>query len=319
MISKDLKQKELIEFFYINIRSSKNPWKEFPFRMIELEFSNIHPVDLMFYLDQLYNENLIDKRWYPSRSDNVFLVKLKGALLWEKEYSAMDDYYGNLRYIMLKLLRDVELEKVKLLPGKGQQWGIIPFSDFYKLTQINVDQLNDARFIIHYMGMNHIRRDACGFTKDGMIFFGQGKPILLSEGRINLNGKTKLMNLFHSIKNPRAKNILIEEYNDIGFLKQQHKWKDAAIKMGSILDFLLYNLFDQKKIKIAKPDFHKRLKYVMKNNLIGNPNDWLRADQILRDYRNLVHLQELITQNINVDEQTIILIETIFHNLISLF
>jgi len=69
LTQKDLKQKELIEYFYTNIRLSKNPWKEFPFRMIELEFSNIHPVDLMFYLDQLYNENLIDKRWYPSRSD----------------------------------------------------------------------------------------------------------------------------------------------------------------------------------------------------------------------------------------------------------
>lgn len=319
MIPKDLKQKELIEYFYINIRSSKNPWKEFPFREIELEFSNIHPVDLMFYLDQLYNENLIDKRWYPSKADNIFLAKLKGVLLLENRYSAMDNYYGDLMFLMLKLLRDVELEKVKLLPGRGQQWGMIPYNDFFKLTQIKVDQLNDARFIIHYMGKNYIRRDACGFTKEGMIFFGQGKPILLSEGRIILNGKAKLMHLFHSIKNPRVKKILMEEYNDISFLKQHHKWKDVAIKMGSILDFLLYNLFDQKKIIITKPDFHKRLKYVMKVNLIGNPNDWLRADQILRDYRNLIHLQELITQNISVDEQTIILIETIFHNLISLF
>ena len=319
MTQKDLKQKELIEYFYTNIRSSKNPWKEFPFRKIKLEFSKIHTVDLMFYLDQLYNENLIDKRWYPHKNDHIFLVKLKGVLLWEEKYSTVDDYYGNLMYNMLKLLRDVELEKIKLFPGRGQQWGILSPDGFFKITQITTTQLNDARFIIHDMGIEYIRRDACGFTKDGMIFFGQGKPILLSDGRNILNGKTKLMNLFQTIKNPRAKNILIQEYKDISFLKQHKKWKDVAIKMGSILDYLLYNFFDQNKIKISNPDFHKRLKHMRTINLIGNPNDWLRADQILRHYRNLIQLQELITQNIYVDEQTIIIIEMIFHNLISLF
>lgn len=142
MTQKDLKQKELIEYFYINIRSSKNPWKEFPFRKIKLEFSKIHPVDLMFYLDQLYNESLIDKRWYPHKNDHIFLVKLKGVLIWEEKYSTVDDYYGNLMYNMLKLLRDVELEKVKLFPGRGQQWGILPPDDFFKITQITTAQLN---------------------------------------------------------------------------------------------------------------------------------------------------------------------------------
>lgn len=92
--------------------------------------------------------------------------------------------------------------------------------------------------------------------------------------------------------------------------------------MGSILDYLTYEYFSQNKITIPnkkRPNFHDRLLYIRQNNLLGNPNDWFIADQILRKYRNFIHLQEMINQNIVLDELTIKTIYPIFERLVLLF
>jgi len=132
----------------------------------------------------------------------------------------------------------------------------------------------------------------------------------------------KLKKLFRSISDLQIQRVLYDEYNDIKFLQMHEKWKDIAIKMGSILDFLTYDYFEQNSIIIpnkSNPTFHDRLVFIRTQNLIGVPNDWFLADQILRDYRNFIHLQIMIKQNIKVDKATIDILQPIFEKIILLF
>lgn len=67
------------------------------------------------------------------------------------------------------------------------------------------------------------------------------------------------------------------------------------------------------------PDFHDRLIHIQENKLIGDPNDWFKADKLLRHYRNFIHPHLMLQKNLIVDEKTIRILKPIFEKLISLF
>ncbi len=104
--------------------------------------------------------------------------------------------------------------------------------------------------------------------------------------------------------------MIIEEYNSLVFLIKNKLWKDACIKMGSILEYLLTKWLESKKvieinptqIKKQKPldkaGFYDKIMYYLDtarfdyNNEIGNPTQWEIVNKVIRGYRNYIHLQK---------------------------
>lgn len=315
----------LLDFFYNEILSKSDPWLKIPFKeIIKLKpFNKNHPNDVMYVINQSVEKDYIEKTWIPTREDYVLSIKLAGILKQEKIMSGINHIFTDLMVKILKIFRGVEIGKFKLEPGAGNQWGTLPINRIINKLKLSIEDYERIRFITYEMSGKFIRSNACGYSsKDGFIFFKEYEPILKKRGRDFLLYQSKLKNLFTHIQDLNSKELLKEDYETLHFLMEHKKWRDVAIKMGSILDLLTYQFFLQNGIKIPKnnnPDFHDRIIHIQKNQLIGDPNDWFRADQLLRYYRNFIHPHLMLQKNLIVDEQTIKILEPIFEKLISLF
>ncbi len=106
------------------------------------------------------------------------------------------------------------------------------------------------------------------------------------------------------------RDMIIEEYNSLVFLIKNKLWKDACIKMGSILEYLLTKWLESKKIaqinhiqdkklkSLDKAWFYDKIMYYIEtarydyNNEIGNGPQWEIVNKVIRGYRNYIHLQK---------------------------
>jgi len=316
---------ELLDYFYNEILSKLDPWLKIPFKeIIKLKpFNKNHPNDVMYAINQSVEKEYIEKAWIPTREDYILSVKLVGILKQEKNITGMSHIFTDLMVKILKVFRDVEIGTIQLVPGVGNQWGTLTINKMFNKLRISNEDYERIRFIIYEMSGKFIRPSACGYSsKDGIIFFKEFEPILKKSGRDFLLYHTKLKNLFNKIQDLNSKEFLKEDYDTLYFLMKHKKWREVAIKMGSILDLLTYQFFLQNGLKIPNnnnPDFHERIIHIQKNQLIGDPNDWFRADQILRHYRNFIHPHLMLQKNLIVDQKTIKILEPIFQKLISLF
>ena len=316
---------ELLDYFYNEILSKLDPWLKIPFKeIIKLKpFNKNHPNDVMYAINQLVEKEYIEKAWIPTREDYLLSEKLAGILKQENNITGMSHFFTDLMVKILKVFRDVEIGTFQLVSGVGNQWGTLPINKMFNDLKISCEDNERIRFIIYEMSGKFIRPSACGYSsKDGFIFFKEFEPILKKSGRDFLLYHTKLKNLFNKIQDPNSIEFLKEDYDTLYFLMEHKKWRDVAIKMGSFLDLLIYQFFLQNGIKIPHnkdPDFHERIIHIQKNQLLGDPNDWFRADQILRQYRNFIHPHLMLQKNLIVDKKTIKILEPIFQKLISLF
>ena len=314
---------ELLDFFYNEILSRSDPWLKIPFKeIIKLKpFNKNHPNDVMYAINQSVEKEYIEKAWIPTREDYVLSEKLVGILKQEKNIAVTTHIFTDLMVKSLKVFRDVEIGNCQLVPGVGNQWGTLPNNKTF--NRVSNEDYERIRFIIYEMSGIFIRASACGYSrKDGFIFFNKFEPILKKSGRDFLLYHTELKNLINKIQDLKSKEFLKEDYDTLQFLMEHKKWREVVIKMGSILDLLTYQFFLQNGIKIPNnkdPDFHARIIHIQKNQLIGDPNDWFRADQILRHYRNFIHPHLMLQKNLTVDQSTIKILEPIFQKLILLF
>lgn len=314
-----------LEFFYNEILSKSDPWLKIPFKeIIKLKPFNInHPNDVMYAINQSVEKEYIEKAWIPTREDYVLSVKLVGIIKNEKNNAGMSQIFTDLMVKILKVFRDVEIGTFQLVSGVGNQWGTLPINKILNTLKISKEDYERIRFIIFEMSGKFIRSSACCYSsKEGIIFFKEFEPILKKSGRNFLIYHTKLKELFNEIQDLNSREFLKEDYDTLNFLMEHRKWRDVAIKMGSILDLLTYQFFLQNGITIpnnSNPDFHARIIHIQTNQLIGDPNDWFRADQILRHYRNFIHPHLMLQKNLTVDQNTIKILEPFFQKLILLF
>ena len=115
------------------------------------------------------------------------------------------------------------------------------------------------------------------------------------------------MNLFSRIQDQKYKALLLDEMRVLELLELHQYWKDACIKMGSILEFLLTEWLED-RVKNSTPPTHHidrkaffdtKLSFTIKQLQgkdygIGSYADWVIVKAIIKEYRNFVHLQEYI-------------------------
>ncbi len=136
------------------------------------------------------------------------------------------------------------------------------------------------------------------------------------------------------------RNMVIGEYNSILISIKNKLWKDACIKMGSILEYLLTKWLESKNIKqithshlkkqksLSRAKFNDKIIFYLEiarfnyNNEIGDRTQWEIVDKVIRDYRNYVHLQKYekrITQDGYLDINDYELLNKPFRQLINYF
>jgi len=254
-------------------------------------------------------------------------MTIEGIIYYENKYHKDNQEFINLITEILDIFKKIE-EEIISFPNYE-----IPFSELLNTLHLKKVDENINRKKIHWIitfiqGI-FIRKKICGYI--GVPFFGQedcfkfycpNHPILTKSGKKFLNYQLNLRNLFQNVSDDYGRELVMEEYKDIYRLIDLKKWKDVAIKMGGILDYLTYDFFLQNNIIIPNkknPNFGDRLLHIQQKILLGDPNDWFKADNILRKYRNFIHLQELVNRNYIFDKKTIDLIFPIFEKLILLF
>ena len=106
------------------------------------------------------------------------------------------------------------------------------------------------------------------------------------------------------------RDLLFQEFNSLQDLIESRNWKDACIKIGSLLEYLLTKWLEHKKIPIINPSnrkgvktledvrFVEKIAYYIKTGCsafsseIGSITEWNIVDSVIRDYRNYIHLQK---------------------------
>lgn len=136
------------------------------------------------------------------------------------------------------------------------------------------------------------------------------------------------------------RDMILKEYNSLQFLKKAQLWKDACIKMGAILEYLLTKWLESKnitqinhsRIKKTKPlnkaFFYDKIRHYLETariahkNQVGDNTQWGIVNSVIREYRNYVHLQEYekrITTDGYLEKKDYELLSKPFNQIISYF
>lgn len=132
-------------------------------------------------------------------------------------------------------------------------------------------------------------------------------------GKNVLQKYNSFTNLFNQSYLTHIKDFILKEHDSLEIFIENKLWKDACIKMGFILEFLILKWLDMKSIstvshsKSSPPhknintkdsSFFDKIQYYIEmgsktySNEIGNETEWRIVDNIIRDYRNFIHLQK---------------------------
>jgi len=136
------------------------------------------------------------------------------------------------------------------------------------------------------------------------------------------------------------RDIILKEYNALEILIRNELWKDACIKMGSILEYLLTKWLEynnetlithsqnKKQNPLGKAQFYDKIRFYIEkarikyNNEIGDKTQWEIVDKVIREYRNYIHLQKYekrITLDGYLDKNDFELLKKPFNQILDYF
>lgn len=301
-------------------------------------------------LQELFNslELLQDKKYLSyqesiTEGDYLIKINIKGILKYEKDHPDIHPEFTILTKKFLSTVKNIEDEKITLEPGEGEQIGRIPVDDFLNYSNIKRQDFDKVNFIRHN-GDGTFHRGIGWTNKGRFLFYGKNLIFLTPRGREFLEFQNKLENLFANVSNNFGKQVLLEEYSDLHFLMRNGKWKDALIKMGSIVEYLVedhiehsglgidnngdlkeYEISDfngkKRKIKLMKVNIGQKLLFIVQHNVFDSKwaSDWTFVNNNIREFRNYIHISKLVSNNIIVDYATVQSIYPIFERIITLF
>lgn len=134
--------------------------------------------------------------------------------------------------------------------------------------------------------------------------------------------------------------MLRKEYNNLQLSIDNQLWKDVCVKMGAILEYLLTKWLKSKSVtqithtqmrnrkNINYTSFRDKIMYYLEiarieyNNEIGDNTSWGIVNNVIREYRNCVHLEkyeEKITTDGYLDRRDYNLLLPAFEQIIQHF
>lgn len=161
------------------------------------------------------------------------------------------------------------------------------------------------------------KRIAIQLEKYEMLFVYDTFAAITEYGKKILKKYNESITIFQKSYLLKNRDMLIKERNSLEILIENRLWKDACIKIGSILEYLLTKWLHHKSItsithsKLKKPknlddtNFYDKIQFYIENgsktysNEIGNITEWNIVNTIIRNYRNYIHLQKYEEERIN--------------------
>lgn len=277
--------------------------KIFPRGNIPLEELGLDPQEDALEYEKVFDH--LKDRYYIEQEGFQISITFQGISYYEEKYLKPDYYYLKAIKIILEFLE-------KLENGKYVNYSI-PNAEIINELKKEGISMNNKEFYQFLVALDHrtnLFKSIGPFgiqAQDDIKPYTKNKPILTPDGRKFLEDWRYTSKLFEKITDPMQKRILLEEYDGLQKNIQQGSWKDACIKIGGILEYLLSKWLEDKNItpsqitsnKKAKKwkdvKFHEMIKFYMENSRkyadeIGTYTDWNLVKNILKDYRNYIHL-----------------------------
>ena len=258
--------------------------------------------------DALEYEKVFDylKDEYYIEQDGIQIsITFLGISYYEEKYLKPDYYYLKAIKIILEFLEKLENGKYAnfSIPNKE-------IIDELKKEGIAMNNKEFYKFLVTLDQRTNLFKNIGPF---GIMAQDEIKPYILNKALLTPDGRKFLYSwryeskLFAKITDPLQKTILLEEYEELQKDIQQSSWKGACIKIGGILEYLLTKWLQGKgltpsqiigttKVKNWKDvSFHQMIDFYMNNSRnyadeIGTYTDWNLVKNILKDYRNYIHL-----------------------------
>lgn len=274
--------------------------KIFPNGIIPLKDLGLDPQQDALEFEKVFD--YLRDNYYIKRDGIQISITFQGISYYEEKYLKPNYYFLKAIKIILEFLE--KLENGEYTDNSIPNSEII---DELEKEGINMNNKEFYHFLITLEHNTFLFKNIGPFgmqTQDKISKYSNSKTILTPTARKFLNGWRYESKLFENITNPLRKKILLEELQRC---IQQGSWKDACIKIGGILEYLLTIWLEDKSItpsqitgnpktnKWKDLSFHKMIEFYMNNskiysNEIGTYTDWNLVKNILKDYRNYVHL-----------------------------
>lgn len=327
-------EREILDYLYKNFDSGRT-WDEFFKDLINSkEFQGKTKKKVRFSLNKMESDGFLKTREFAG--DIIITATLRGFLHYEENFLPKDKIFTDLLIKFLRFVQEIDEDKIQLYPGEGNQIGTFPLLDFYKLLNIDTSYEKKILFIQCESQKKYVR-DGIGYAKSvGLTFFGKDNPFLTYEGLIFLDEYKS----HYSKKFITNQKMIRKENKELYILIKNKLWKDACVKTGSILEYILTKWIESKKIplnSLTNKKSIKKMKYILfeekinyyiktgakKYNFeIGSITEWNIVKNVIKDYRNYIHLQkyeERIKKNDYLSERDFQSVYSIFKSLRELF
>ena len=224
---------------------------------INYEYFNLNQI----YSDPAYTDKnsvefdstvkrLIENGYIEKNLVYYIFFTFEGLIYYEKNYLRPQDYYFiNIFSIILEIFRKIEQKEINLINS-------ILNLDYIKEEiqnngfNVRKRKIYDILVFIELKGklIQRIGFKGVGYSEE-LLIFRNDLPILTNKGRDFLELQKTAKMIFINVQS-KAKKLLLNEYFEIFNLWKRKKWKDIAIKMGSILECLITDLFEKNKYRI---------------------------------------------------------------------
>ena len=340
-------EKEILEYCYSTIISLEDYYHNLTIEELKEDkrFNEINENEIFYWIDQLKKINFIEITTLPRTF--YFRISLEGILFLESFYIKEEQIFISLTVDLLDFLKKVEDQSIELYSGEGNQVGSFPISEFLDIIgRTDEKEQRMLTFIINEFtrfqkGENYVYFNSFGLAGNNLVFYRT--VLLTAKGREFLSYHQKFKKLFPTLHDKFAKEVILEEYNEIEHLRKREKWKDAFIKMGSILEFLITNYIEEnnldkdengipKRVEILiggrrrsinpiEAKFGEKLSFIIQNEIFGIEynTDWNIVDGLIRKLRNYIHLHQYIKDKSRITKDLFDKFYNVFERLILLF
>ncbi|MHA1196184.1 MAG: hypothetical protein ACTSVV_14745 [Promethearchaeota archaeon] len=278
--------------------------------------------------EQLIQDGLIYGKNFFDNELPFFSITGEGIIYYEKNFIFPTNYrlYTILMFKFLSFLRDLvngryDIKNFILKNNSSRDNKVeIPLSEIEKILKENYDYLmDDLRWNMLHSTTEFINTLVNGINgihigKACMRIYDINNFSLRQKGSEFLNS-VFFIEKFQKIKNVYGRNRVIQLYNDIDDWISKERWVDVAINMGVIIEYLI-DVYAQKKglkdlIKVT--EFYNKLSKILENynSSIDPIFDqqykplWNRIRNVIRDWRNYVHITKLVKESNPLDEESI--------------
>lgn len=239
----------------------------------------------------------------------------KYTLLVSKLLTFLRDL-GNNEYDIRKYIVDSDsrIDKVE-----------IPLSDIEDILKDDYNyELNGLKWKMLFFTSNrflskHIMEiNGIGIGNDKLSFHNPNSFCLNGKGYNFLN-EVFLIEKFQKIGNIDGRNRVTQLYDDLNVWISKKRWVDVAINMGAIIEYCIDYYVEIKNLQeffkkgnLIK-DFSIKLDKILQNPL-SSPDaifnskyraTWNRIQNVLRNWRNYIHISKLVKERSPLDEKSI--------------